>query len=63
MKITGRDKLVLAASARVLLWLVLLCWALSYSFWLGAAFSIYAALSNKLGLYSPESLKTFRRNL
>ena len=60
---TERDKHVLVQSLKVLLWFGLLGWALAYSFWLAAAFSIYVALYNKVGLYSPESLKTFRRNI
>jgi hypothetical protein len=63
MKLTGRDGLVLVESLRVLLWLGLLCWALSYSFWLGLAFVTYVTFYRKLGLYPAESLKTFRRNL
>ena len=63
MKMTERDRLVLGKSLRFLLWFGLLLWALSYSFWLGLAFSMYAAFYNKLGIYSPESLKTFRRNI
>jgi hypothetical protein len=63
MKMTERDRHVLVQSARFLLWFGVLGWALSYSFWLGAAFSLYVALYGKLGLYSPESLKTFRRNI
>ena len=63
MKVTEREKLVLAQSARFLMWFGLLCWALSYSFWLGLAFTLYVTFYNRLGIYSPESLKTFRRNL
>jgi hypothetical protein len=50
MKMTGRDKLVLVKSARFLLWFGLLCWALSYSFWLGLAFIVYATFHETLGL-------------
>lgn len=66
MKMTERDRFVLMQSAKIILWFGLFSWALHYSFWLGMAFSLYAALYNKLGLYSPESLKTlktFRRDI
>ena len=41
MRLTERDRLVLGRSFTVLVWLGVLCWALHYSFWLGAAFSFY----------------------
>ena len=53
MKMTERDRRVLVESARVIVWFGLLSWMLHYSVWLGAAFGIYVALYNKLGLYRP----------
>lgn len=63
MKLTEHDRYVLVQSARVLLWFGLLGWALHYSFWLGGAFSAYAALYNKIGLYSPEALRALGRDI
>lgn len=63
MKLTERDGLVLAESARFLVWFGLLGWMLHYSFWLGGAFCAYATFYNQIGLHSTESLKTFRREI
>jgi hypothetical protein len=63
MKMKGRDKHVLVRSAKVLPWFGLPGWALAYSLRLAAALGLYVALHNKVGLYSPESPKTFRRSL
>jgi hypothetical protein len=50
MKFTGRDRLVLVESGRYLLWIGLLLWTLSYSFWLGLAFVLYMTFQKTLGL-------------
>jgi hypothetical protein len=63
MKMTEHDRLVLVQSGRVLLWFLLLGWALHYNFWLGGAFTAYATFYNKIGLYAPDSPKTFGRDI
>ena len=50
MKLTERDKHVLVESARMLMWIGLLCWTLYYSFWLGLAFVVYITFHRALGL-------------
>ena len=44
MRLTERDKLVLTESFTGLLWLGMLGWAWSYSYWLGMAFGVYIHL-------------------
>ena len=55
MRLSERDKLVLQRSFATLLWFGLLCWALSYSFWLGLAVSLYFTLLRRF----PDKLLKF----
>jgi hypothetical protein len=47
MRLTDRDRLVLVRSLTFLPWFGLLCWALFYSFWLGAAFLLFVNFDRK----------------
>ncbi|HEX8557291.1 MAG TPA: hypothetical protein VF668_04270 [Pyrinomonadaceae bacterium] len=59
MRLTERDRLVLARALTFLPWFGLLCWSLSYSFWLGAALALYVNFDRRLYLkyWGPESFR------
>ena len=44
MRLTERDRLVLARTLTFMLWFGMLLCTLWYSFWLGAAFAVYVKL-------------------
>lgn len=44
MNLTQRDKLVLFKSLHMLLWLGIIFWTLSFSFWLALAVSVFVML-------------------
>ena len=44
MRLTERDRLVLTQVLALLPWFGMLLWSLSYSYWLGGAFSLYVTL-------------------